>query len=149
MTRIAALLGILAFVWPVAAAADGDLASLRIDARRLTVMMQQTDDNARVLGIIVPPDDLTERSGPFDDLSYAVERHNDLLSLVCGSLALGDALCDDDYTPDWYLAKRRIEDVAKLRAMTDEAAAHLIPFWKAVCDRTPKPVGGFPVCPME
>lgn len=118
--------------------------ALPIDIRRLDVMMDQVRDIEAARGL-APPAERPAASAPFDVLHLAVDEYNDLLPVACSAHLVAAALCTGPWTPVW-LAPGAYDD-AKLRAMTDEAAVRLMPFWQAVCAAAPP--SAEPVCPME
>lgn len=142
---LSALLVLLALAAPTLAA-DGALA---IDARRLTVMMSQVRDIEVSLGLSPAPEPSSVSIGPYDDLIAAVKSYNLLAAEACATRTLGPKLCTGTWLPRWLDGHATGIGDARLRRMTDVAAARLTPFWKAMCDKAPRPAGGEPVCPME
>jgi len=142
--RVLSLLCVLAAT--SAFAADGALA---IDARRLTVMMSQARDVEVSLGLSPAPESSSVSIGPYDDLIVAVKNYNLLAAEACATRKLAGRLCTGTWLPRWLDGQATGLTDAQLRRMTDETAARLTPFWKAICDKAPKPAGDEPVCPME
>jgi hypothetical protein len=120
-------------------------ASLVVDARRLTVMMGQARDIETALGLKPPPE---PAAAQVDDvyglLVQAVAAYDGLASPACAVRAIPAELCAGPYR-----LPARVSGDAAQRAMTDETAQRLIPFWRALCDRAPKPANGDAACPME
>jgi len=142
---MAGLLAILQVLAP-ARAADSALA---IDARRLTVMMSQARDIEASLGLSPAPEESSVSLGPYDDLVIAVKSYNLLAPEACAAHKIDARLCNGTFLPRWLGGNASGLDDTRLRAMTDETAARLIPFWTALCAKAPRPENGEPVCPME
>jgi len=123
--------------------------ALTIDARRLTVMMSQARDIEVSFGLSPAPDASSVSLGPYDDLVIAVRSYTLLAPVACAARKIDAKLCKGTFRPRWLDGEATGLTDTQLRAMTDETAARLIPFWSALCAKAPRPENGEPVCPME
>lgn len=136
----AAFLFSLIAVHPAFPAAAPDAATLAIDAGRLVVMVDQSGEALKLLAPAAKIEDLglePAQSGPaFPELVYAVRRYNIIAMEACRLGVVGAGSCGAPYRPGWLEDAPDAEhsDTA-LRAMTDDAAAHLEPLWSTICNR--------------
>ena len=132
--------------------ADGQ-SDLVIQSGRLGVMM---DQSGRILPNIPKPGQgpsLDTPSGThayvFATLVSAVLTYNALADRACADGVLGGDLCRGPYLPAWLGRKASDVSDTQLNAMVDEASARLVPFWSALCAKSPEQGGAGAVCPME
>jgi hypothetical protein len=138
----AAFLFCLIAVQPaLSASAPGpDAAALAIDAGRLMVMVDQSAEALKLLAPAAKIEDEAQepaQTGPvFPELVYAVQRYDIVVVEACRLGVAGDGLCADLYRPIWLGGGQDAEhDGTVLRAMIDDATAHLEPFWSDICKR--------------
>ncbi len=112
-------------------------------------MMSQARDIEVAMGLAPAPDASSVSLGPYDDLIAAVRSYNLFAPLACDARKLDAGLCTGTFLPNWLDGRATGLDEPRLRAMTDETAARLMPFWSALCAKAPQAENGDPVCPME
>ena len=155
MLRIAALLSAFVFVVSAAAqtASGADGADLVIEAGRLGAMMSESRDLLPLLAVPQPPP-LPGTPQPahaiiFDTLVLAVLDYNVVSFQACHTGAVDASLCLGPYLPVWLSGKPDDFSDRRLRVMTDDAGARLMPFWSALCANARIARAPEPVCPME
>lgn len=142
----------LAVAAPAGPAADP--ATLAIDAGRLDVMMDQSTEALRLLAPNADPGNLdtpdAQRAYAFQELVSAVLRYNAISDRACRQGLVSEALCGGPYLPVW-LSERpdTARTDAALRAMIDDAAAQLTPFWAALCEKGRKAAHDDTFCAIE
>jgi hypothetical protein len=135
-----------------APAADG--ASLMIDAGRLGVMVDQSEESLKALTPTVKEQDLgpasAQRAYAFHELVAAVLRYNLVAGDACGAGVVPAKLCPGPYLPGWLKDGPRVDhSEADLRAMIDDATAHLEPFWSDICSKGKRAAGREVFCKLE
>jgi len=121
---------------PPAGAPADDGALLVIEAGRLAVMMDQSRGALTLLGTDGAHGDLAaaaaQRAYAFQELVAAVLHYN--LLLACRGHVARPALCTGPYLPAWLKdPPGKDHSGAALKAMVEEASAHLMPFWDEMC----------------
>lgn len=148
VSRPAALAVLLALAWP--AHAQADASTLQIDARRLGVMVDQSQAALHALAPRGWPD---AADGDGDDgdafaaLAAAVARYDAMVARACRANLAAPRFCGAPYDPPW-LASRPPGDAA-LRAEIDEAGDRISSFWSEVCARASQATGDADFCGVE
>jgi hypothetical protein len=156
----AALLAwLIGFQVSAAASADApssetDSAVLAIDAGRLVAMVDRTAEALKLLAPSTRDDDAGQepaQTGPvFPELAYAVRRYNILVGEACSVGAADAEFCAEPYAPVWLDdAPDALHGNAALRAMIDDAAAHLEPFWRLICAKATRASKDEAFCQLE
>jgi hypothetical protein len=140
---------LLALVLSAAPALAQSDTELQIDARRLGVMVDQSDAALHLLSSTWPlGQSVTDENGDaFTVLIAAVRRYDAMMAQACRAKLVGPELCAAPYDPPWLKGKPPAPDAA--RAAVDEASARITPFWSAVCARAKKASGDASLCAME
>ena len=135
-----------------AGAPQPDADELAIDAGRLVMMVDQSEEALKLfapsLKIEDSGSDPAQTSPVFPRLVYAVGRYNMIAGAACRAGVVGPSLCSGPYSPVWLNDTTEHSNVA-LRAMIDDAAAHLESFWVAVCGRAKQVAKDEAFCQLE
>jgi hypothetical protein len=137
-----------------APSSDADPAVLAIDAGRLGAMVDRTADALKFLAPSARDDTTAQepaQTGPvFPELVYAVRRYNILVGEACSAGIVGMEFCANPYAPTWLGdAPDASYGNAALRAMIDDATAHLEPFWSLVCAKATRASKDEAFCQLE
>ncbi len=115
-----------------------DAASLQIDAGRLDVMVDQSEEALKLIApdaqSLESASDAELRAYAFQEIVAAVLRYNFVSDKACRAGAVDPGLCKGPYLPVWLKGDATYSN-AQLRAMIDEATDRLMPFWKALCGK--------------
>jgi hypothetical protein len=125
----------MAFV-PAAADEQPDNDGLAIDASRLDLIVDQSEEALKLLVPQAKDGQFAVETGQaaFAELAGAVLRYNFLQDQACNAGVVARRLCTGPYRPAWLNAGAAHSN-AQLRAMIDEASARLVPLWEALCDK--------------
>ncbi|MGD0143237.1 MAG: hypothetical protein ABSC92_08770 [Rhizomicrobium sp.] len=152
---VAFLAGLIGLAPHVASAADAppDSASLAVDAGRLMVMVDQSEDALKMLAPTVKAEDTgPEPQGDhaFSELVSSVLRYNIIAHEACRARVVDPELCGESYRPVWLTeAPDAARSDAVLRAMIDDATAHLEPFWSDICAKAKHATKDEAFCQLE
>jgi|ERR1700733_7475961 len=117
-----------------------DTTLLVIDAGRLVVMMDQSDEALALLAPRERVEDTAAEAGQSDyaffELVTAVSRYDLIRDSACRAAVVDPKLCGVPYRPAWMKDASEVRHGnAQLRAMIDDAVAQLEPFWSDICTR--------------
>lgn len=143
-----------AFAAETSAPADADAASLVIEAGRLVVMVDQSEEALALLApaLRVEDGDAAPRQDAyaFYELVAAVSRYNVVVDRACSAGLVAAKLCDGPYQPVWLKDASNVEHGNQaLRAMIDDASAHIEPFWTDICARGKRAAKDEAFCRIE
>jgi hypothetical protein len=123
-----------------AGAQDSDVSSLAIDAGRLVVMVDQSEDALKLLApaarVADPGHESARADHVFPELVDAVQRYDMIVEEACRLDVAGTGLCAHPFRPVWLADAPDAEHgEMALRGMIDDATAHLEPFWSYMCKK--------------
>jgi len=141
VSRIHFALALSAAFWATAVPAQesGDETVLAMDAGRLVAMLDQAS-------VLLKAGEAKEPDGedPVLALDFALNRYNILRQIACARAVMEGPECASAYTP---VLRRPPVSVSVLRQELDDAEAHILPFWEAVCTKLDDPARH--TCQME
>jgi hypothetical protein len=150
---IAVLLVVSVVPAPAQTSADPDMASLAIDAGRLMEMVDQSEEALTLLDPRETPDNGQIQAGgdayAFYELVTVVSRYNLVESRAYNAGVVDPKLCEE-YRPAWLNGGPvAAHGPGELRAMIDEAARHIEPFWSDICARAKRTAKVEHFCQLE
>jgi len=154
MRRVSSLFLILALSAP-AFGAGADSQTATIDAGRLGVMMDRSEDALKILVPTAHDSDVgppaAQRAFAFQQLVSAVLRFNLIAGQACRTgIAAPKPCAGAPYLPAWLKdAPDSDHSDAQLAAMIAEASAHIEPFWSDICAKGQKISGDDTFCDLE
>ncbi|MGH6873234.1 MAG: hypothetical protein ACREHE_17190 [Rhizomicrobium sp.] len=141
--RAGLILATLLAAAPALAQSDTELT---IDARRLGVMVDQSEAALHVLDPASPMAQPVE--GPegdaYSELVSATRRFGVMLARACREKLADARFCGAPYAPSWLKTRP-----ADLRAAIDGAGDRITPFWTDVCTRAKSRTPDTSLCAIE
>lgn len=143
---------------PASSGAEGELLSeADIVIGRIEVMLDQSIHGLQVLGANVRAEDsdlpaLTAADAPRDiRLRALVQRHNALSTKACGSGIWPSTDCSfAPFQPAWLQASGGAPPLAQaVKTMAEDAQAHVMILWDAVCAKAKTKTGDEHFCAIE
>ena len=142
---------------PTPNSAEGELLlEADIVIGRMEVMLDQSIHGLQVLGARVRAEDSDMPSLPTADaprdlrLRTLVQRHNVLSTKACGSGIWPAAGCAfTPFAPSWLQASGVTPPAQTIKAMADEAQAHVMILWDGVCAKAKAKSGDEHLCVIE
>ena len=113
-------------------------AEMMIEAGRLGVMLDLAETATQVRAG-EPPEEpvqtpLQQQTYVVHELRAAVLRYNMMQFAACRSGMVAGDVCAQPYMPDWLKESRdTLPPAAVLAARVQDAVAHIMPFWNAMC----------------
>lgn len=157
MRAIFAILLVCLLATSMAKAADApqpDADELAIDAGRLVVMVDESEEALKLLA----PSLKIEDSGPgpvqmgsvFPRLVFAVGRYSVVVAGACRATRVDPRFCMGAFAPGWLKDPPDTDhDDAALRSMIEDATSHVEPFWSDICARAKRASGDEGFCQLE